>query len=170
MLRLGEISFINAFPLSQEAGLILNDPQTEAIDVTCAPPSQLNQHILNGELDVSPVSSAFYCRHRDELVLLPGPCIASTSPVKSVLFIAPSNWHDTNTSERIWIPDTSETSIVLLQWMLSHDNWGDIEYFVYEVGQAEGLSFKVRPFSPLAMKPSGLTRNLANAITTYKPK
>ncbi len=51
-------------------------------------PAELNRALLDGRLDISPISSFFYGQHSDELVLLPAVCIGAPARVYSICCIA----------------------------------------------------------------------------------
>ena len=51
-------------------------------------PSTLNEDILSGSLDVSPVSALWYAEHQDKFLLLPDLSISSESGVGSVLLFS----------------------------------------------------------------------------------
>src|ERR1700736_980353 len=51
-------------------------------------PARLNQALMDGQVDMSPVSSAFYAQHADELVLLPDICIGAHAKVLSICCIS----------------------------------------------------------------------------------
>jgi chorismate dehydratase len=113
-LRLGEISFINALPFSLSDSIL----KKEGIKKTILPPTGLNRAIFSGELDISPVSSAFYLRHKSQFTLLTDLSISAEKPVKSVLLFLPSGWDSLSPATPIAVPGTSETSIALMQYIL----------------------------------------------------
>lgn len=85
-LRCGKIRYTNALPLyaAFDAGALDYPGELHA-----GVPSQLNVMLLDGELDLSPVSAYAWARHSNELVLLPGPCIGARDEVLSVLLASP---------------------------------------------------------------------------------
>jgi chorismate dehydratase len=117
-VRLGAISFINTVPVYfdfpssfEEEGL----PVTLFYDV----PARLNARMIEGELDVSPVSSAFYLRHRERLVLLDDLSVSSPGAVESVIFLSERPWGQALLDfSEFRVPDDSETSIALLAHLL----------------------------------------------------
>jgi len=83
--RCGRISYTNDLPVY--AGIdddVLLFPGSMLAGV----PAQLNAALLEGRLDISPISSAFYATHAEELVLLPGVCIGAAGAVHSVCCVA----------------------------------------------------------------------------------
>lgn len=51
-------------------------------------PTELNRWLLDGELDISPISSVEYLRHADDLLLLPDLTVSSDGPVKSIALVS----------------------------------------------------------------------------------
>jgi chorismate dehydratase len=112
-LRLGAIAFINTLPIYST---VAPEP---GLDIVYAPPSGLNQLVDDGLLDVSPVSSAFYLRHHQELDLLADLSVSSFGSVESVLFLSRRPLGpELLAQDVIAVPDSSETSIALLAHLL----------------------------------------------------
>lgn len=84
-LRCGRISYTNDLPIyaAFDAGAV-ECPATLISGV----PTQLNRKLVEGDLDVSPISSFFCAEHADELVVLPGVCIGSRNAVRSIYCIS----------------------------------------------------------------------------------
>lgn len=115
--QLGHIEFLNSLPLSLSPKMLEEQLPAFQTQVKSAPPATLNEAMLRGTLDVSPVSSAFYLQHRHLFTLLAQPCIASSQKVKSVLLFIPKAHNGT-----LALPDTSETSVALAHWYLHTQN------------------------------------------------
>lgn len=86
-LRCGRISYTNDLPIyaAFDAGAV-DCPATLVAGV----PTRLNRMLVDGELDVSPISSFFCAEHTDELLVLPGVCIGSRDAVRSIYCISKS--------------------------------------------------------------------------------
>lgn len=83
--RCGRISYTNDLPVYTAIDeAVLPFPGTMIADV----PARLNQALMDGQVDMSPVSSAFYAQHADELVLLPDICIGAHAKVLSICCIS----------------------------------------------------------------------------------
>lgn len=84
-LRCGRIRYTNDLPVyaAFDAGAIAYPGELHA-DV----PARLNEMLLGGELDLSPVSSFAYARNADGLVLLPDLCIGARDEVVSVVLVS----------------------------------------------------------------------------------
>ena len=83
--RCGRISYTNDLPvytaIDEDA---LAFPGSLVADV----PSELNRALLEGQLDISPISSALYAAHADELLLLPHICVGAHDAVRSIYCIS----------------------------------------------------------------------------------
>jgi chorismate dehydratase len=80
--RVGHIAFLNSLPFLVGLDARPGPPPFELVQ---GPPSALNRRLLDGELDVSPISSIQYAAFAEQLVLLPGLSISSDGAVASVL-------------------------------------------------------------------------------------
>jgi chorismate dehydratase len=85
VLRSGRICYTNDLPVYAgiDAGAV---PYPGALEAGV--PARLNRALLDGELDLSPVSSAFFGKHAERFYLLPDICIASDGPAMSVLLVS----------------------------------------------------------------------------------
>ncbi len=85
LVRCGRISYTNDLPVyaAFDAGA-LAFPGTLREGV----PTDLNRALLDGSLDISPISSFFYAQHPRELQMLPDICIGSRREVKSICCIS----------------------------------------------------------------------------------
>ncbi|MEW6662142.1 MAG: menaquinone biosynthetic enzyme MqnA/MqnD family protein [Bacillota bacterium] len=112
--RLGRISFINCIPVYQgiESGIIRT-----AAAIKPHPPSQLNRLLAAGELDITPVSSIAYARHRDVCIALPDLSISADGQVMSVLLISKVPIHQLD-GQTVSLTPFSDTSVVLLRILL----------------------------------------------------
>lgn len=113
--RVGWIDYLNSLPIYHglATGAVAHD-----LTLVRGAPTQLNEKLLAGELDVSPVSSVFYSQHAEELVLLPDLSINSTGFVHSVcLFFR--NGIASLDGGRICVTGESATSDVLLRILLA---------------------------------------------------
>ncbi len=84
-LNMGRISYINASPVyyGLDHGLAPGW-LTLVTDV----PAALNQKIIAGDIDISPISAAHYALHHKDLLLLPDFSISCHGPVMSVICAA----------------------------------------------------------------------------------
>ena len=111
-LRLGRISYANMAPVFYD----LN-----GVDVQQIPgvPTTLNRMLLEGELDVAPISSIEYARNAGRLRLLPRLCVATEGAVDSIQLITSRPIEQVRT---VAVTPESATSVVLTKVLL-----GDVE-------------------------------------------
>jgi chorismate dehydratase len=85
MLRSGRIVYTNDLPIyaAFDRGAV-RYPGALYSDV----PARLNAMLLDGRLDLSPVSAYHWAKHADELALLPELCIGARSEVWSVVCVS----------------------------------------------------------------------------------
>jgi len=111
ILRVGWISYANTLPLKRA---IQDAP---GISVEEGPPSRLNRLLSSGAIDLAPISSIEFARHRDSYVLLPGLSISADGPVQSVLVTSDRPLLDSSIpgDTAIHLSPASATSVVLLK-------------------------------------------------------
>lgn len=135
-IRLGAIAFVNTIPVYHA---YQPAPEVQLIyDV----PARLNQRILAGDLDVSPVSSACYLRHPEELVLLADLSVSSPGAVESVLFLSKVPLGPALLDvPAIWVPNDSETSVALLAHLLKQATGQDLRawFKIYEASDYQSI-------------------------------
>ncbi|MDI6715667.1 MAG: menaquinone biosynthesis protein [Actinomycetota bacterium] len=124
--RVGHIQFINCLPLYY--GLVYNNVLLD-IDLVKGTPTELNKLLLEGKLDISPISSIEYCRNYKDLILLPNLAVAADGEVQSILFVSkvPVEKLDGHT---IALTNTSATSQALLRIILRDKYKISPRYFV----------------------------------------
>lgn len=131
MTKLGAISFINTLPIH------LDFTCPEGVSLSYDSPAALNRAIAEGELDVSPVSSAFYLRNWDKLTLLDDLSVSSPGSVDSVLFLSRMPLDERFLDQPVIpVPDDSETSVTLLAHLLKEKTGQDLRpwFEVYPAG------------------------------------
>lgn len=102
-LRLGRINYLNMYPMHWALGI---EPKFTGV------PSEVNQSIINGDIDVACMSSIEYARHADDLLLLPSTCISAEGAVGSIFAISNVAFEDVTD---IWVTSQTATSLVLYQ-------------------------------------------------------
>ena len=78
-IRLGRISYVNMAP-------VFHRLEAEVEEVHGVP-TDLNERLLAGEIDVAPISSIEYARNADRLRLLPRLCVSSEGAVDSIQLV-----------------------------------------------------------------------------------
>lgn len=109
--RLGRISYLNVDPIYHGLENGLKPPW---VRITAAPPSTLNQLMVDGALDISPVSTGAYARNTDQWMILPDLSISCHGAVMSVLLASnyPISALD---GKRVLITSESGTAVLLLK-------------------------------------------------------
>jgi chorismate dehydratase len=102
MIRLGRIGYVNMAPVFFR----LEAEVQEVVGV----PTALNSWLINGELDVAPISSIEYARNADRLRLLPRLCVSSEGAVESIQLISKTPPERIRT---VAVTPESATSVVL---------------------------------------------------------
>jgi chorismate dehydratase len=117
-MRLGRIGYVNCYPVY---GAIDSGLGAVPASLVTGTPSELNDRLADGRLDVSVISAVAYARHAAEYELLPDLAISSDGPVRSVLLFSrrPPEQLD---GARVLVSTSSRTSVELLD-VLARDRW-----------------------------------------------
>ncbi len=107
MIRLGRIGYVNMAPVFYR----LEAEVEEVVGV----PTELNRALLDGEIDVAPISSIEYARHADRLRLLPRLCVSSEGAVDSIQLVSRLPLEQVRT---IAVTPESATSVALAKVLL----------------------------------------------------
>ncbi|MBS3909534.1 MAG: menaquinone biosynthesis protein [Actinobacteria bacterium] len=117
--RVGHIQFINCLPLYY--GLVQNNVLLD-VELVKGTPTELNKWLLEGKLDISPISSIEYCRNYKDLMLMPNLAVAADGEVKSILFISKVPIEEMD-GRLVALTNTSATSQTLTRIIL-RDKYG----------------------------------------------
>ena len=109
MIRLGRISYVNMAPVFHR----LNTEVEEVQGV----PTELNQLLLDGRIDLAPISSIEYARHASSLVILPRVCVSSEGAVDSIQIVSRTPFPQIR---KLAVTPESATSVVLAKVLLPH--------------------------------------------------
>ncbi|MSO58128.1 MAG: hypothetical protein EXQ77_03705 [Thermoleophilia bacterium] len=109
MIRLGRISYVNMAPVFHRLTLEVE----EIVGV----PTELNRMLLDGNVDVAPISSIEYARHAAHLRLLPRLCVSSEGAVDSIQLVTRIPLGSVRT---VAVTPESATSVVLTRVLLPH--------------------------------------------------
>ncbi|MDQ2911097.1 MAG: menaquinone biosynthesis protein [Actinomycetota bacterium] len=107
MIRLGRISYVNMAPVFYRLEAEVEEVQ--------GVPTELNRRLLDGEIDLAPISSIEYARHASRLRLLSRLCVSSKGAVDSIQLVARIPLEQVR---RIAITPESATSVVLTKVLL----------------------------------------------------
>lgn len=113
-VRLGYIDYLNCLPVyyGLERGMVPLD-----VEVHRGTPTQLNRMFLQGELDITPISSIEYGRNFRECVILPGLSVSADGRVGSILLFGRRPLAELD-GAAISLTGSSATSVVLLKILL----------------------------------------------------
>ena len=117
-LRLGRIGYINCYPVY---GAIDRGIVAAPAELVTGTPSELNDLLAAGELDVSVISAVEYARNSAAYHLLPDLAISSDGPVQSVCLFARRPVEELG-GGTILLSASSRTSVFLLE-LLCQDLW-----------------------------------------------
>src|SRR5438132_7085058 len=106
-IRLGRISYVNMAPVFYRLDADVDEVQ--------GVPTDLNERLLRGELDLAPISSIEYARHADRLRLLPRLCVSSEGAVDSIQLVSRRPLEQVRT---VAVTAESATSVVLTKVLL----------------------------------------------------
>src|SRR5437773_7162849 len=117
-MRVGRIGYINCYPVygAIDRGLV-----PLAAELVTGTPSELNDLLAAGELDVSVVSAVEYARNARDYVLLPGLAISCDGPVRSVALFS-RRPAEQLAGATVLLSASSRTSIALLEHLCG-DVW-----------------------------------------------
>ena len=107
MLKLGRISYANMAPVFYRV-----DAEVEEV---LGVPTELNRMLVDGELDMAPISSIEYARNADKLKLLPRLCVSSEGAVESIQLVTRKPLEQVRV---VGVTPESATSVVLTKVLL----------------------------------------------------
>ena len=107
MVRLGRIGYVNMAPVFYR----LDAEVEEVVGV----PTELNRALLDGEIDVAPISSIEYGRNAERLRLLPRLCVGSEGAVDSIQLVSHVPLERIRS---VAVTPESATSVVLVRVLL----------------------------------------------------
>jgi chorismate dehydratase len=107
VIRLGRISYANMAPVFYR--LVADVEEVTGV------PTELNRLLLEGELDVAPISSIEYARNADRLRILPRICVSSEGAVGSIQLVTRQ---PLGRVRSVAVTPESATSVVLTKVLL----------------------------------------------------
>ena len=78
-------------------------------------PTELNRRLLDGEIDLAPISSIEYARNAERLRILPRMCVSSEGAVDSIQLVSKQPLERVRT---VAVTPESATSVVLTKVLL----------------------------------------------------
>jgi chorismate dehydratase len=113
--RVGHIQFLNCLPLYW--GLMRSGALID-VDLHKDTPDRLNTALVDGDLDIGPISAVEYLRHAGDLLLLPDLAVGSDGPVLSVNIVSTRPLSELD-GRRVALGSTSRTGVLLAQLLLA---------------------------------------------------
>jgi chorismate dehydratase len=107
VIRLGRISYVNMAPVFFRL--------EAAVDEVQGVPTELNGRLVDGELDLAPISSIEYARHAQRLRILPRLCVSSEGAVDSIQLVSRLPLEHVRS---VAVTPESATSVVLVRVLL----------------------------------------------------
>ena len=124
-MKIGRIPYINCYPVygAIDRGVVSLD--AKLVDGV---PTDLNQRMAAGELDISVVSAVEYARDADRYLLLPDLAISCDGPVRSVMLFSKRSAGELG-GRSVIVSRSSMTSVALLE-LLFENVWHTRPRFV----------------------------------------
>lgn len=113
--RVGHIQFLNCLPLYW--GLMRSGALID-VELLKDSPDRLNAALVDGHLDIGPISLVEYLRHADELLLLPDLAVGSDGPVLSVNIVSTRPLDELDGAS-VALGSTSRTGVLLAELVLA---------------------------------------------------
>jgi chorismate dehydratase len=107
VIRLGRISYVNMAPVFYRLDA--------DVDEVPGVPTELNTRLLQGEIDLAPISSIEYGRNSERLRILPRLCVSSEGAVDSIQLVSRVPLDDVRS---VAVTPESATSVVLTRVLL----------------------------------------------------
>lgn len=116
MMNVGRITYVNCFPVygAIDRGIVPLDA-----NILSGVPTELNNMMAEGALDVSVVSAVEYARDADNYLLLPDLAISCDGPVRSVMLFSKKPADELN-GESVIVSKSSMTSVALLELLFEN--------------------------------------------------
>jgi chorismate dehydratase len=111
VIRLGRISYVNMAPVFYRL--------TADVEEVQGVPTDLNQRLVSGEIDLAPISSIEYARNAATLRILPRLCVSSEGAVDSIQLVSRVPLERVRT---VAVTPESATSVVLTKVLLPEAN------------------------------------------------
>ncbi|QLH27151.1 menaquinone biosynthetic enzyme MqnA/MqnD family protein [Streptomyces sp. Rer75] len=123
--RVGHIQYLNCMPLYwglARTGSLLD------FELTKASPDALNDQLVEGRLDIGPISLVEYLRNADDLVALPDIAVGCDGPVMSCVIVSKVPLERLD-KERVALGSASRTSVRLAQLLLAERYGIEPDYY-----------------------------------------
>ncbi|OPZ74911.1 MAG: Chorismate dehydratase [Firmicutes bacterium ADurb.Bin456] len=123
-LRLGQVEYFSCLPVyyALEEGVL----PLEA-ELVKGSPAHLNRLFLDGELEVTSLSSIEYARNSDRCLILPELSIGSDGRVANILFFSKIPVTELE-GKKVFLAEPAATSVVLLKVLFDHYYHVDVQF------------------------------------------
>lgn len=118
--RVGHIQFLNCLPLYW--GLVHTGTLLD-LELTRDTPEKLSEQLVNGDLDIGPITLVEFLKNSDDLVALPDIAVGCDGPVMSCEIVSRVPLEELHDGSRVALGSTSRTSVRLAELLLS-DRFG----------------------------------------------
>ncbi|WP_068617093.1 menaquinone biosynthesis protein [Paenibacillus tuaregi] len=124
-ILIGQIDYTNVWPVFHHFS-----PETlsQKVNMVAEVPALLNRRMLEGTLDMSPISSFAYGVGYERFLLLPGMSVSARNAVNSILLFSRKPLEEV-VNGRIALTNTSATSVNLLKIIVEKAYGGAPEYW-----------------------------------------
>ncbi len=160
-LKIGKISFLNIFPIFKVLEGECYCPEYEFVEGF---PTELNEMLRKGEIDISPSSSVEYLRDKESYTYLDGHSISAKGPVRSILLFSRVPIENLGGHE-ITATHKSATSVSLLRVVLTKFYGMDLDIIVSRAPIEEAIS-KHSAYLAIGDEAIGLSRAALDIKTT----
>ncbi|MEV0732020.1 menaquinone biosynthesis protein [Polymorphospora sp. NPDC050346] len=123
--RVGHIQFLNCLPIYW--GLMRSGALID-VDLHKDTPERLSAALVEGDLDIGPITVVEYLRHAQDLVLLPDLAVGSDGPVLSVNVVSTRPLADLD-GAKVALGSTSRTGVMLARMLIGERYGAHPEYF-----------------------------------------
>ncbi|MFD2672895.1 menaquinone biosynthesis protein [Marinicrinis sediminis] len=113
-LRIGKINYTNVWPIFQHFPYEFFEDEIEVVEQV---PTELNEAMARGTIDVGPISSFSFAQHADQYVLFPDLSVSAHDRVHSILLFTKKPLQQLDGCP-VALPTTSATSVHLLKMIL----------------------------------------------------
>lgn len=124
--QIGHINFINCLPLTYGFSC---GGFAQGLTVNEGTPSVLNKKAIEGQLDITPVSSIIYAQHPDKFYLMPDLSISADGALQSILLVSKTPIERLDGC-KVALTAKSATSHGLLKIILSRAYQAKPDYFI----------------------------------------
>ena len=133
MLRIGFISYLNAYPFYYPFQF-LKDEELTGLQLIVKRPGVLNSMLRSNELDISLISFMEYAKNSDLYELVPGIGLSSKGYVDSVKLFSKVPMSELN-GHNIHTTNASATSVAVMEILLKENGVTDYTCAPYEVSE-----------------------------------